>query len=150
MTAFDLDLRHPQHISEVQTEYFPDMTAEEVMNKFNTMNWKQLQILMLQIPDGQATFTVTDNMLNQTVKVSLIELPQTEVLAFHFESDIEVEVEQKNLFGLLKYHRAMAVELSNLSLKVTRELLDAFTHQELEVIKQHYLRNDQKILTSLK
>ena len=150
MTAFDLDLRHPQHISEVQTEYFPDMTAEEVMNKFNTMNWKQLQILMLQIPDGQATFTVTDNMLNQTVKISLIELPQTEVLAFHFESDIEVEVEQKNLFGLLKYHRAMAVELSHLGLKVTRELLDAFTHQELEVIKQHYLRNDQKILTSLK
>ena len=150
MTAFDLDLRHPQHISEVQTEYFPDMTAEEVMNKFNTMNWKQLQILMLQIPAGQATFTVTDNMLNQTVKISLIELPQTEVLAFHFESDIEVEVEQKNLFGLLKYHRAMAVELSHLSLKVTRELLDAFTHQELEVIKQHYLRNDQKILTSLK
>lgn len=144
MTIFDLDLRHPHHHSDEETEYFADLTAEDVLSKFNTMNWKQLQILMLQMRGGKASFTATDNTSNQTVKISLIELPNTDALAFKFESDIDVNVEQKNLFGLLKYNVAVDVQFQHLSLGETRDLLDAFIQSKLDVIKNRFLESHSK------
>lgn len=144
MTIFDLDLRHPHHHSDEETEYFADLTAEDIFSKFNTMNWKQLQILMLQMRGGQASFTATDNKSNQTVKISLIELPNTDALAFNFDSDIEVKVEQKNLFGLLKYNAAVDVQFQHLGLGETRDLLDAFIHNQLDAIKTRFLASHSK------
>lgn len=139
MTIFDLDIRQPHHHSDDEAESFGDMSAEEIMEKFNAMNWKQLQILMLQMRGGKAVFTATDIEQNLAIQVSLIEMPESGALAFDVESDIEVEVEQSNLFGLLKYHAKKDVALPHLSLTETREMLDAFTHQELDKIRQFYL-----------
>lgn len=145
MTIFDLELRHPHHQSEEETEYFADMTAQEVMSKFNGMNWKQLQILMLQMQGGKTALTVTDHELNHTVKVSLIELPNTNALAFNFESDIEIETEQKKLFGFLTYRSAVALEFQHLNLAATRNLLNAFTLQELDTLQKHYVQQHEEV-----
>ncbi|BCU65695.1 hypothetical protein F941_00657 [Acinetobacter bouvetii DSM 14964 = CIP 107468] len=143
MTAYDLEIRHPHHHSDDEAEFFEEMSAQEIMEKFNAMNWKQLQILMLQMRGGKAEFTVTDNMQNLAVQISLIEMPETEALTFNFESDIEVSVEQSNLFGFLKYSKAVDVAFQGLNLAAARHLLDAFTHQELDVIRKLYLQPDK-------
>jgi len=116
MTAYDLEIRHPHHHSDDEAEFFEEMSAQEIMEKFNAMNWKQLQILMLQMRGGKAEFTVTDNTQNLAVQISLIEMPETEALTFNFESDIEVSVEQSNLFGFLKYSKAVDVAFQGLNL----------------------------------
>ncbi|MEN3978553.1 hypothetical protein [Acinetobacter sp. CWB-B33] len=143
MTAYDLEIRHPHHHSDDEAEFFEEMSAQEIMEKFNAMNWKQLQILMLQMRGGKAEFTVTDNTQNLAVQISLIEMPETEALTFNFESDIEVSVEQSNLFGFLKYSKAVDVVFQGLNLAAARHLLDAFTHQELDVIRKLYLQPDK-------
>ena len=143
MTAYDLEIRHPHHHSDDEAEFFEEMSAQEIMEKFNAMNWKQLQILMLQMRGGKAEFTVTDNTQNLAVQISLIEMPETEALTFNFESDIEVSVEQSNLFGFLKYSKAVDVAFQRLNLAAARHLLDAFTHQELDVIRKLYLQPDK-------
>lgn len=138
MTTYDLEIRHPHHHSDDEAEFFEEMSAEEIMEKFNGMNWKQLQILMLQMRGGKAVFTVTDNEQNLAVQISLIEIPETGALAFNFDSDIEVEVERSNLFGLLKYSTVKDAAFQHLNLTATRDLLDAFTHGELEAIRALY------------
>ncbi len=147
MTAFDLEIRHPHHHSDEEAEFMEEMTAQEIMAKFNAMNWKQLQILMLQMRGGKAVFTVTHQASNQTVQISLIELPDTGALAFNFESDIEVQAVQKNLFGLLKYKAADYVQFRHLSLSATRSYLEAFSRQQLDELKQDYLQNNAETVS---
>ncbi|OTG90512.1 hypothetical protein [Acinetobacter sp. ANC 3813] len=142
MTIFDLDIRNPHHHSDDEAESFEDMSAEEIMQKFNAMNWKQLQILMMQMRGGKAVFTVTNNEENLAVQISLVEMPDSDALTFNFESDIGVEVEQKNLFGLLKYHRTIDASLRHLNLTETRDVLDAFTHFELDKIRKLYQQKE--------
>jgi len=84
-------IRTTIRISDEEAEFMEDMAAQDLMAKFNAMNWKQLQILMLQMRGGKAVFTVTHQASNQAVKISLIELPDTGALAFNFDSDIEVQ-----------------------------------------------------------
>lgn len=142
MTIFDLDIRNPHHHSDNEAESFGDMSAQEIMEKFNGMNWKQLQILMLQMRGGKAVFTVTNNEENLAVQISLVEMPDSDALTFNIESDIDVEVEQKNLFGLLKYHKKIDAALRHLNLAETRNVLDAFTHLELDKIRKLYKQKE--------
>ena len=147
MTIFDLEIRHPHHHSDEEAEFMEDMAAQDLMAKFNAMNWKQLQILMLQMRGGKAVFTVTHHASNQAVKISLIELPDTGALAFNLESDIEVQAVQKNLFGLLKYKAADYVQFRHLSLPATRSYLEAFSRQQLDQLKQDYLQRSAEAVS---
>lgn len=142
MSNYDLTIRQPHHHSDEEASYFEDLSAEDVIGKFNSMNWKQLQILMLQMRGGKAEFTVMDNEAELTMRISLIEMPETGALTFNFDSDIQVEIQQSNLFGLFKYSSMKDVEFEQLNLTASRELLDAFTHQEVDQIREHFLQQD--------
>lgn len=41
MTIFDLEIRHPHHHSDSEAEFMEDMATQDLMAKFNAMNWKR-------------------------------------------------------------------------------------------------------------
>lgn len=136
MKRYEVEISYP-HKDKEEGVQLENLAAEEVLEKFHSLNWSQLLILQLQMQADSTTFTVTDSESEQSIQISLNEFAASHQLEFKLDSDIEVAGE-KNLFGLFSYKAKDYVSFRELSLKQVQSILNSFVSGEIESIKQQY------------
>ncbi|ANF82392.1 hypothetical protein A3K93_09420 [Acinetobacter sp. NCu2D-2] len=135
---FALEINYPHHKSIDDAEQLGEFEAVEILKKFNTMNWKQLQILQLQMQGSDVLFTVTNTETEHSLQIKLNALSPTHQLEFSADTDIEIEVETHNLFGLLKMKRTDYVAFEHMSLQSTQNCLTAFLNHDIQSMINEY------------
>ncbi|ATO19668.1 hypothetical protein BS636_08385 [Acinetobacter sp. LoGeW2-3] len=138
MTNYEVEISYPHQDSSSNGLQVETLASEEVLAKFNSMNWNQLLILQLQMQTGKTTFTVTNTDSGQSIQITLNELSNSQQLEFKLESDIQVEGVNKSLFGFLGFKGKNYVSYRELNLKQTQAILDHFVTGNIEAIKQQY------------
>ena len=135
---FALEINYPHHETKNDAENLGEFEASEILKQFNKMNWNQLQILQLQMQTGSTSFTVTNVETEQSLQIMLNELSHKSHLEFLIDSDIEVDVQKRNLFGLLKIKSKDYVAFRDIGLQSTVNCLTAFLNNDIETIIQEY------------
>ena len=135
---YALEISYPQHETRNNQEQLGEFEASEILQYFNRMNWKQLQILQLKMQATSTSFTVTNLHNEQSLQIKLNELSAQLSLAFYIHTDISVDVPKHNLFGLIKFKSKDYVAFHEMSLQSTLNCLTAFLNNDIECIVKEY------------
>lgn len=138
MKKYEIEISYPHQSSTDQAEQLGPMDALDVLSKFSAMNWKQLQVLQLQMVGGVTTFTVTDLDSQKSVQLSLNELSASDQLEFKLDSDIEILIPHKNLFGLLTLNSKDYISFRQLNFSRVRDYLQSFVEGNVDALKTEY------------
>ena len=58
MKNFEVEIHFPGRKNVLDSEVSPDNTTQEVLAKFDSLNWRGLRILQLQMDGSNSTFFV--------------------------------------------------------------------------------------------
>ncbi|MCG2609449.1 MULTISPECIES: hypothetical protein [unclassified Acinetobacter] len=144
MKKYELEIRHPQHLSEQDAEALGLFESTEILSQFDAINWRRQLVSQLEMNGAITTFTVTDTDTQQSVRLSLNAYSASDQLAFKLDSDIEIITPQKNLFGLVTLKNKDYVAFKQLSLDQARAYLNHFLNGQLETLKDSYKTTREK------
>ncbi|MDN5513584.1 hypothetical protein [Acinetobacter sp.] len=144
MKKYELEIRHPQHLSEQDAEALGLFKSTEILSQFDAINWRRQLVSQLEMNGAITTFTVTDTDTQQSVRLSLNAYSASDQLAFKLDSDIEIITPQKNLFGLVTLKNKDYVAFKQLSLDQARAYLNHFLNGQLETLKDSYKTTREK------
>ncbi|MFH7766679.1 hypothetical protein [Acinetobacter sp. BSP-28] len=146
MKKFELEIRHPQHLSEQDAEALGLFERTEILSQFDAINWRRQLVSQLEMNGAITSFTVTDADTQQCLRLSLNAYSASDQLAFKLESDIEIVTPQKNLFGLITLKHKDYVAFKQLSLDQAKAYLNHFLNGQLDTLKDNYksIREKQK------
>lgn len=81
---------------------------------------------------------MTNQETEQSLQIKLNELSAKANLAFQINTDIKVDVQKNNLFGLIKFKSKDYVAFREMSLQSTLNCLTAFLNNDIECLVQEY------------
>lgn len=138
MKKYELEIRHPQHLSEQDAEALGLFESTEILNQFDAINWRRQLVSQLEMNGAITSFTVTDTATQQCLRLSLNAYSASDQLAFKLDSDIEIVTPQKNLFGLITLKNKDYVAFKQLSLGQARAYLNHFLDGQFDTLKDSY------------
>jgi len=138
MKKYELEIRYPQHLSEEDAEALGLFESTEILNQFDAINWRRQLVSQLEMNGAITAFTVTNTDTQQCLRLSLNAYSASNQLAFKLDSDIEVIIPQKELFGLLTLKNKDYVAFKQLSLDQARTYLNHFVNDQLEPLQDSY------------
>lgn len=144
MKNFDLEIRYSHHLKEDDTKQFEPMTSEEVLLKFDRLPWRQQQVIQLQIDGVSASFTLTNPTSEQSLRLTLDGYSATDQLQFKIDSDLQIIIPQKDLFGLITRKTKDYIAFKQLSLSSARAYLLNFLEGNIESLETDYKQSLQK------
>ncbi|OTG83930.1 hypothetical protein [Acinetobacter sp. ANC 4648] len=148
MKKFNLDVRYPHHLNENDAEQFGKMNGIDALIKFDGINWRQQQVRQLQMDGASASFTVTNQISKQSLRLTLNGYSKTSQLEFKIDSDIQIIVQQKDLFGLITRKTKDYITFRQLSLTTVRTYLIDFLDGQIEVLEEYYKNSLKKPIKS--
>lgn len=138
MKKYELEIRHPQHLSEQDAEALGLFESKEILSQFDAINWRRQLVSQLEMNGAITSFTVTDTATQQCLRLSLNAYSASDQLAFKLDSDIEIVTPQKNLFGLITLKNKDYVAFKQLSLGQARAYLNHFLDGQFDTLKDSY------------
>lgn len=144
MKKFELEIRHPQHLSEQDAEALGLFERTEILSQFDAINWRRQLVSQLEMNGAITSFTVTDTDTQQCLRLSLNDYSVSGQPAFKLDSDIEIITLQKNLFGLLTLKNKDYVAFKQLSQDQGRAYLNHFLNGQLDTLKDNYKSIQEK------
>lgn len=138
MKKYELEIRHPQHLSEQDAEALGLFESSEILSQFDAINWRRQLVSQLEMNGAITSFTVTDSDTQQCLRLSLNAYSASDQLAFKLESDIEIITPQKDFFGLITLKNKDYVAFTQLSLEQARAYLNHFLDGQLDILKESY------------
>ncbi len=144
MKKYELEIRHPQHLSKHDAEALGLFESTEILSQFDAINWRRQLVSQLEMNGAITTFTVTDSDTQQCLRLSLNAYSASDQLAFKLDSDIEIITPQKDLFGLITLKNKDYVAFTQLSLDQARAYLNFFLNGQLDLLKNSYTSTLEK------
>lgn len=138
MNRFDLEICYPVKINGSDTTQLNSRINIEILNQFDLINWRRYRSIMLELNSVATSFTLTNLSTQQTIRLSLVAGSQSEQLKFNLESDIQILVHQKDLFGFMKRKTKDYISFDQISLEQARASLGLFLSDELNVLEDRY------------
>lgn len=138
MKKYELEIRHPQHLSEQDAEALGLFESKEILSQFDAINWRRQLVSQLEMNGAITSFTVTDTATQHCLRLSLNAYSASDQLAFKLDSDIEIVTPQKNLFGLITLKNKDYVAFKQLSLGQARAYLNHFLDGQFDTLKDSY------------
>ena len=138
MKKYELEIRHPQHLSEQDAEALGLFESTEILSQFDAINWRRQLVSQLEMNGAITSFTVTDTDTQQCLRLSLNAYSASDQLAFKLDSDIEIVTPQKNLSGLITLKNKDYVAFKQLSLGQARAYLNHFLDGQFDTLKDSY------------
>ena len=144
MKKFDLEVRYSHHLNENDAEQLGQMSGADILTQFDKISWRQQQVRQLQMDGVSASFTLTDQTTHQSLRLTLNGYSKTNQLEFKIDSDLQIIIPQKELFGLITRKSKDYIAFRQLSLKSARDYLLAFTEGKFEILETDYKKSLQK------
>jgi hypothetical protein len=139
MKLFDLEIRYPKHSHPDEAERFMGLDPQTILAHFDALNLRKLQIQQLELDGPSTSIKVTDQETGQSCTLSLNAFSEEAEYQFKLESNIDVVIPHKNLFGLLTVNAKHRVHHKQIPCSQAREYLNYLVHGHLDKFKAVYL-----------
>ncbi|ENW03403.1 hypothetical protein [Acinetobacter beijerinckii] len=144
MNAFDLKIRYPHQINRNDADHIGIFNAEQIINKFDEIGWRQQMVRQLQLDGASTCFIVRDEYTEQTLRISIDAFAESKQLEFKIDSDIPVLIPKKDLFGLVTRKTKETIAFKQLALSRAKEYLVLFLNRDSIVLEELYKKSLNK------
>ena len=144
MKKFDLEVRYSHHLNENDAERLGQMSGADILTQFDKISWRQQQVRQLQMDGVSASFTLTDQTTHQSLRLTLNGYSKTNQLEFKIDSDLQIIIPQKDLFGLITRQTKDYIAFKQLSLSSARAYLVNFLAGNIDILETDYKKSLQK------
>ena len=139
MSTFDLQIRYPHHSSEAEADQFNTLDPNTVLAHFDALNLRKNQVQQLQLDGPSLTFSVTDQNRQDTFTLTLKAYEEGDEYQFKMDTNIELVIPQKNVFGLLTVNTKHRIHHKQIGLSQARECLGYFVDGYIDKLKAMYM-----------
>ena len=101
MKKFDVECHFPGRKIALESQALSNLDATAVLEKFESMAWRRLRILQLQMNGANSTMTISNTETGEFIHLIMNAFSMGEELEFRLESNIQLVVAYKDLFGLI-------------------------------------------------
>lgn len=143
MKKFEVEIHFPGRKNVLDSELSPDNTIQDVLAKFDSLNWRGLRILQLQMDGSNSTFTITNQETEEYLHITLNAFSVGDALEFRLESNIAMMVPFKDLFGLITRQAKYVLAYKSIGLEQLTRYVTAFLQGENGQMKEYYMQLTQ-------
>ncbi len=140
MKNFEVEIHFPGRKNVLDSEISPDNSAQEILAKFDSLNWRGLRILQLQMDGSNSTFFVKNQETGEYLNITLNAFSAGDALEFRLESNIAMMVPFKDLFGLITRQAKSVLAYKSIGLEQLTHYLTAFVQGENNQMKEYYMQ----------
>lgn len=139
MKLFDLEICYPHHTSAADAERFNQLDPQTILAHFDALNLRKLQVQQLELDGRSASIKVTDIETQQTFSLMLKAFAEEAEYQFKMDTNIEVVIPHKNIFGLLTVNAKYRVQHKQIGQSQAREYLSYFVDGHIDKLKALYM-----------
>lgn len=140
MKNFEVEIHFPGRKNVLDSEVSPDNTTQEVLAKFDSLNWRGLRILQLQMDGSNSTFFVKNQETEEYLNITLNAFSVGDALEFRLESNIPMMVPFKDLFGLITRQSKSVLGYKSIGFEQLTHYLTAFVCGERDQMREYYMQ----------
>ena len=140
MKKFEVEIHFPGRKNVLDSEVSPNNSTQDVLAKFESLNWRRLRILQLQMDGSNSTFTVSNQESGEYLHITLNAFSPHDALDFKLESNIQLMVPFKDLFGLITRKSKSVLSYKSIGLEQLSHYLTAFVTGDSDQIREHYMQ----------
>ncbi len=138
MKKFDVECHFPGRKIALESQALSNLDATAVLEKFESMAWRRLRILQLQMNGANSTMTISNTETGEFIHLIMNAFSMGEELEFRLESNIQLVVAYKDLFGLITRKNKYTLNYPQLSLAQLQLYLTAFVQGDLEQLTAQF------------
>jgi hypothetical protein len=138
MNEFELKIRYPHQMNHNDMDHVGRFDLATILTKFDEMTWRQQLVRQLQLNGVDTCFIVTDQHTEHTLVLTLDAFAKSQQLEFKLDSDLEVVIPKKDLFGLVTRKSKENIAFKQLSLARAKDYLIAFLNRDIATLEEIY------------
>ena len=144
MSTFDLEIQSPNHRETDINDLIHNVDHQYVIERYAAISWRRLRVLQLQLNGKNAIFKVTHLASKQNISITLNAFSQSEQFEFKIESNIQLIIPQRELFGLITRKNKEIFLIKQGTLEQVNDSLNAFLSQNIATLEKIYMNSRVK------
>ena len=144
MSTFDLEIQSPNHRETDINDLIHNVDHQYVIERYAAISWRRLRVLQLQLNGKNAIFKVTHLASKQYISITLNAFSQSEQFEFKIESNIQLIIPQRELFGLITRKNKEIFLIKQGTLEQVNDSLNAFLSQNIATLEKIYMNSRVK------
>lgn len=144
MSTFDLEIQSPSHRETDTNDLIHNVDHQYVIERYAAISWRRLRVLQLQLNGKNAIFKVIHLASKQYISITLNAFSQSEQFEFKIESNIQLIIPQRELFGLITRKNKEIFLIKQGTLEQVNDSLNAFLSQNIATLEKIYMNSRVK------
>lgn len=144
MSTFDLEIQSPNHRDTDTNDLIHNVDHQYVIERYAAISWRRLRVLQLQLNGKNAIFKVIHLASKQYISITLNAFSQSEQFEFKIESNIQLIIPQRELFGLITRKNKEIFLIKQGTLEQVNDSLNAFLSQNIATLEKIYMNSRVK------
>ena len=146
MKRFNIEINYPIAINGEESVHLDSKVNVDILSQFDVLNWQRFRDVQLQLSDSKTSFTVTNNLTQQTIRLNLLADRRIDQIQFSLESDIEIMTKHKDFFGLFTRNSKDYIRFGSLNFSQAYAYLGLFLSEEIQSLETRYRFSLEKFI----